>query len=126
MKSAFILFTLQLLIVGSIAAQDRKKPSTLCPLPHYKKGQTMAQINEESRQYIECRRAELLKEKQEANSRLKEKQLQQQLERERNQLNAQIDREKRKEEQRRRDAERREKQRQERAARANAPRTNNQ
>jgi vacuolar-type H+-ATPase subunit I/STV1 len=126
MKSVFTVIALQLVLLGSAVAQERKKPTTLCPLPHYKKGQTMAQINEESRQYIECRRAALLKEKEAANTRLKEKQLQQQLERERNQLNAQIDREKRKEEQRRRDAERREKQRQERAARANAPRTNNQ
>lgn len=85
----------------------------------------MAQINEESRQYIECRRAELLKEKEAVNTRLKAKQLQQQLEKERNRLNEQINREKRQEERRRRDEERREKQRQERAARANATRTNN-
>ena len=125
MKSVFTIIALQLALLGSAVAQESKKPTTLCPLPHYKKGQTMAQINEETRQYIECRRAELLKEKEAANSRLKEKRLQQQLEKERNRLNQQINREKRQEERRRRDEEKKEKQRQEREARANAPRPSN-
>jgi hypothetical protein len=48
-----VLLTFQL----SAFAQDKSGKSIVpCPLPRFKKGQTAAQVNEESRIYVECKK----------------------------------------------------------------------
>ncbi len=103
-----------LIQVFSFAQSKPKDKGAKCELPTYKKGQTSAQINEETRIYVECvkeykeRQAiERRKAAEEAEARKAEKNAQQAAERERNRLNAQINKEKRQEETRRRDQERR-------------------
>ena len=59
----FALFCSQLLF------SQAKKPKApeKCPPPQYKKGQTSAQVNEDTRNYIACRKQ--VKEEQEAQRR---------------------------------------------------------
>ena len=107
-----VFFSSQICYSQFTVAQNVNKK---CPLPKYKKGQTSAQVNEETRIYVEC--VKEFKERQatarrenalEAEKRKAEKIEQKRLERERYQQARQLERENRQQEIRRRQQEIRE------------------
>jgi predicted nucleic acid-binding Zn-ribbon protein len=85
-------------------APKKERNANGCPLPVYKKGQTSAQVNEETKKYVECRKIQLAREQEEAKEaerRRQEKLREQGEQKERDRLNRQIDQEKTTEERRR-------------------------
>lgn len=123
MKNIILLLVAFFALQNGFAQTVRPNQAKECPPPKFKKGQTSAQVNEDTRKYVECvtefnkrqnerkeqlRRelAEQKAEKEKESQRLRQEQAN---ERERNRQNAIINREKRKEERRRQEQERRDK-----------------